>query len=259
MNRYRFYISFAVAFFLASAGVAGSRLCAQQAKQVSRFTDDSELRGEVSLRGGVALPLKGIRSVPGGEGGLSKGAKTGGMVGLSYHFYPIPQFFIGAHVDAHLLCYDFGSLGAGGAQHYSHSGWNALGLAAVVGGRMPLGIYGLYFTANVGVGYGLMISPFMNAVNKVPAPTQKHPNRMRREVSTILASSAVGNFYLTGGMGVEYRFKQRWIAKFMVDYSYMPSNAGWGSDQFTTASQTGDRLLLKLSVFAIGVGINYAF
>ncbi|MDE5763004.1 MAG: hypothetical protein K2H68_05805, partial [Bacteroidales bacterium] len=84
MNKYRFYISLAVAAFLASAGVTGNRLYAQQAMQVARFTDDSELRGEVSLRGGVSLPLKGIKSVPGEEGGLSKGAKTGGMVGLSY-------------------------------------------------------------------------------------------------------------------------------------------------------------------------------
>ncbi len=260
MNKYRFYIAFAAVLFLASAGAAGSSLYAQQARQVARFTDDSELRQEVSLRGGVSLPLKGIKSVPAGEeGGLSKGAKTGGMVGLSYHFYPIPQLFIGAHVDGHLLCYDFGSLASGGAQHYSHSGWNALGVAAVVGGRLPLGLYGLYFTANIGVGYGLMFSPFMNAVNKVPAPTEKRPDRMVRQVTPLLSSTTVGNFYLTGGMGIEYRFKQRWIAKFMVDYSYMPSNAGWGSDQFTTASQKGDDLLLKLSVFAIGVGINYAF
>ena len=258
MNKYRFYISLAVALLLASAGGAGSRLYAQ-AKQVLRFTDDSELRQEVSLRGGVSLPLSGIKSVPGEEGGLSKGAKTGGMVGLSYHFYPIPQFFIGAHVDAHLLCYDFGNLASGGAQHYSHSGWNALGLAAVVGGRMPLGLYGLYFTANIGAGYGLMFSPFMKAIDKVPAPTEKHPNRTVRQVTPLLASSTVGNFYLTGGLGIEYRFKQRWIAKFMVDYSYMPSSAGWGSNQFTTASQTGDDLILKLSVFAVGVGINYAF
>lgn len=259
MNKYCFHIAFAVALSLVMAGGAGSCLYAQQAKQVSRFTDDSELRQEVSLRGGVSLPLRGIKSVPGENGGLSKGAKTGGMLGLSYHFYPIPQLFIGVHVDGHLLGYDFGNLASGGADSYVHSGWNALGLAAVVGGRMPLGIYGLYFTANIGAGYGLMFSPFMNAVNKVPAPTEKNPKRTRRDVTTLLASSTVGNFYLTGGVGIEYRFKQHWIAKFMVDYSYMPSNAGWGSNQFTTASQTGDDLLLKLSVFAIGVGINYAF
>lgn len=238
---------------------------AQPARRLGQFTSDEELTQELLLESGLAVPMgntsRNAAVWSDYSGSVAQGAGLGGRVGLAYRFYPLAQMFIGADLDAFWLSYPYRTLELPAADSYLHVGWGAYALSATIGGRIPLGIYGLYFTTHAGVGYGLMCSPAVTAVEKYAVPAGKDGTRQktRRSYSKVVSSTLNGNVFLSGGFGVEYRFRQRWIAKAYMDYSYMPSKP-LGSDQWMPEENAGTSLqMIRLSAFVVGVGISYAF
>ena len=250
-----------VSFFSAVAAV----LPAQPAFRLPRFTQDEELTQEVSLWASAAIPLGNTArwsSVWNDyEGRVAQGAGLGGTVGFGYHYFPIPQFFIGVDADAFWLSYPYKTLELPAADSYLHVGWGVYALSASIGARIPLGLYGLYFTTRVGIGYGLACSPSVTAVEKVTVQAgEEGKTKVRRRYIGAVSSSVNGNVFLKGGFGVEYRFRQHWIAKAGVDYSYMPGTA-LGSDQYVPEKDPEARRpeMIPLSALTVGIGISYAF
>lgn len=238
-----------VALFFVLVGIS----YAQPAIQVGRFTMDEELTSEVTLKTGVAVPLGHTRSstVIQAETGktIPWGAKTGGVVDMSYQWYAIPQLSFGVNFGGQWYGYEYKSLEIGNAVRTRHSGWGVYSFSALIGTRFQLGIYGLYFTANVQFGYALMQSPHVVAIyaNEETGDVEK----------TLMSSQLSGNLYLSGGMGVQYRFKQRWIGSLNFNYCYMPTTA-LGSNQ-QVAQQEVSVMKFNISSFVISAGISYAF
>lgn len=230
-----------------------SPVFAQNAFQLARFTLDEDLRSDVTLTGGVALPLGKTQSQilvdPASGESVPWGAKVGGVASLTYQWFAIPQLSFGFDFTGQWYGYEYQVLTVEDATRIRHSGWGVYSLSAVIGTRIELGVYGLYYTANVKVGYGLMQSPRVQAIYADPDRGDM--------VKTILSSSLSGNFYVSAGMGIQYRFRQRWIASLGLNYAYMPTTA-LGSNQLSDPDVT-DIKKFNLSSFIIGAGISYAF
>ena len=226
---------------------------AQNAFRMSQFSADEDLKHEVVLSAGPAIPLGNTRSyVPAGTGSsdpIPHGAGMGGSVRLGYDYFLLRQLCIGVSTTGHWYAYDYKAFDYSSADRVIHSGWSMYAVSALVGTRLPLRLYGLYFRADVQVGYALMRSPSIRAIYSSPTIGDTEHR--------LLTATTKGNFYLAGGVGVQYRFYGRWLCQLNLDYTYMPS-AGWGGDK-AVQRENGKILQLKLSSFVVSAGIAYSF
>lgn len=238
---------------LAMMLLAGTPVKAQRAFRMSEFAADEDLRHEVVLSAGPAIPLGNTRSyTPAGSGypqSVPHGAGMGGGVNVGYRHFLLKQLCLGVSATGHWYAYDYKAFDYSSADKVIHSGWEMYAVSALIGTRLPLGIYGLYFRADVQAGYALMRSPSIRAIYSNPTLG----NIERR----LLTASTKGNLYLSGGVGVQYRFHGRWLCQLDFDYAYMPSS-GWGTDQ-AVRQENGEALQLKLSSFVVSAGIAYSF
>lgn len=229
-------------------------LSGQGACRMSEFTTEEDFKGEVSLSAGPAFPLGNTRNflpTPSAYGDvIPQGAGIGGGVKASYRFYPLHQLYIGATVFGQWYAYDYRQIDLSSADRIEHSGWDVYGGAFEIGTRLPLGVYGLYFMAHVQVGYAMMCSPKLSAI---------YANRTVGDIERpILSRSLTHNLYLGGGVGLQYRFRRRWLCHIGLDYAYMPSG-NLGSDEPTRPAESTQDLRLKLSSFVLDIGVSYAF
>lgn len=235
-------------------GLFCGKMRAQGAYRTAAFTEYEDYKQEVNLSVGPAIPLGNTRSVTSPGNGFStvvpRGARLGGSLNVSYRFYPLRQLYIGARIFGHWYGYDYKQMDLGTADRIEHSGWDSYGAAFELGTRLPLGVYGLYFTANFQLGYALMCSPEVNAIYS--------SREVGDIVRPILARSYAHNFYLGGGVGVQYRFYKRWVCQIGLEYNYMPSGK-LGVDNPVRDLASDTDLSLKLSSFVVGVGVSYAF
>ncbi|MCM1042072.1 MAG: outer membrane beta-barrel protein [Bacteroides sp.] len=238
---------------LALFGVCGG-LSAQGAFRMAEFASEEDFKHEVSLSAGPAIPLGNTRNFLPGSTEFAdlvpQGACFGGGVNASYRYYPLHQLYIGVTLFGQWYGYDYKQFDLASADRIEHSGWDVYGGAFELGTRLPLGVYGLYFTARFQVGYALMLSPMVQAIYS----TQTVGDIVR----PILDRSLTSNLYLGGGVGVQYRFRRHWIAHIGLDYNYMPSG-NLGSDAPVRPVGNTKDLRLKLSSFVINVGVSYAF
>ena len=229
-------------------------LSAQGAYRMEEFTSEEDFKHEVSLSAGPAIPLGNTRSfMPASSGfvdGIPQGALFGGGVNATYRYYPLHQLYLGATLFGQWYGYDYRKLDLASADRVEHSGWSVYGAAIEIGTRLPLGIYGLYFTAHVQAGFALMCSPSLTTIY-----ANKDVGDIRR---TLLESSLTGNLYLDGGFGVQYRFRRHWLCHIGLDYTFMPVG-GWGLDSPVRYTDNSKDLTLKLSSFVISAGVSYAF
>ena len=228
-------------------------LSAQGAYRMEAFTSEENFKHEVSLWAGPAIPLGNARSfVPDGAGTsvIPQGATFGGGVNVGYRFYPLLQLYIGATVFGQMYGYDYKKIDLGGASRIEHSGWSSYGAAIEIGTRLPLGIYGLYFTARIQAGYALMNSPAVAAIY-----SSQDVGDIRED---ILLRNTTGNLYLGGGIGVQYRVRRHLLCHIGLDYTFMPVG-GWGLDEPVRYTDNTRDLSLRMSAFVINVGISYAF
>ncbi len=238
---------------MAVALLTGVSVKAQSAFRMSRFSADEDLKHEVVLSAGPAVPLGNTRSyIPAGTDNIRpipRGAGMGGSVRVGYDYFLLRQLCIGVSATGHWYAYDYKAFDYASADKVIHSGWGMYAVSALVGTRLPLGLYGLYFRADVEVGYALMRSPSIRAIYS--SPTLGDTERR------LLSATTKGNFYLAGGVGVQYRFHRRWLCQLHWDYTYMPST-DWGADM--AAQQENGRVLQqKLSSFVVSAGVAYTF
>lgn len=230
------------------------KLSAQGAYRMSEFTSEEKFKHEVSLSAGPAFPLGNTRSTLSTAAGvfdnIPQGAGTGGGVEAAYRFYPITQFYFGVTLFGQWYGYDYKQIDLSSADRIEHSGWDTYGGALEIGMRLPLGLYGLYFMAHIRGGYALMCTPRVSAIYS----THTVGDIERR----ILTRSYDGNFYLGGGMGVQYRFRRHWLCHIGLDYHYMPSGQ-LGADAPVRPQGSTTDLKMKLSSFVLSVGASYAF
>lgn len=239
-----------VCMLMAMALLAGVPVKAQGAFRMSQFSADEDLKHEVVLSAGPAIPLGNTRSyVPSGTGSIPRGAGMGGSVRIGYDYFLLRQLCIGVSATGHWYAYDYKAFDYASADRVIHSGWSMYAVSALVGTRLPLGLYGLYFRADVQIGYALMRSPSIRAIYSSPTlgDTERH----------LLSATTKGNFYLAGGVGVQYRFYRRWLCQLNLDYTYMPSTA-WGAD-ISVQQENGRILQQKLSSFVVSAGVAYTF
>lgn len=229
-------------------------LSAQGAYRMSEFSSEEDFTHEVSLSAGPAIPLGNTRTFLPADAGFAdaipQGARLGGGVNAAYRYYPLHQLYLGVTLFGQWYGYDYKQINLSSADRIEHSGWDVYGGAVEIGTRLPLGIYGLYFTARVQAGFALMCSPELNAIYS----TQTVGDIVR----PILQRSFTGNLYLGGGIGVQYRFRRHLLGHIGLDYTFMPTG-GWGSDEPVRYTGNTPDIQLKLSSFVISAGVSYAF
>lgn len=229
-------------------------LSAQGAYRMAEFSSEEDFKHEVSLSAGPAIPLGNTRNfLPAGSGFddvVPQGACLGGGLNAAYRFYPLHQLYIGVTLFGQWYGYDYKQIDLSSADRIEHSGWEVYGGAAEIGTRLPLGVYGLYFTARVQVGYALMCSPKLSAIYS--AHTVGDVER------PILERALTSNLYLGGGIGAQYRFHRHWLCHIGLDYTFIPSRQ-WGEDRPIHYTSSTTDLKLRLSSFVVSAGVAYSF
>lgn len=228
-----------------------------QAFQLPEFTREFDLKSEVTLKVGPALPMGDFKSSK-TKAGLPQGAGIGFSADLSYQYYFVPYFGLGVALGAQIFGYDFNAVLTETYPGKLHkTGWEVYSAGLSLNVRVPI-ISKLYLIGQLQGRCGFMLSPKATAVEKVPVlDAAGNKIGVDRNVTKVIRPKDHLDFQLGADFGLQYRIIKNLLAQLTVEYRY--GVFGNAHEKTREPLDAMSDLAFRYSALSIHIGVTYAF